>query len=401
MKKFSFGILLIMVLSLLFCGFVSAEVGVTDKEIVIGSHLDLSGPIAMWGKQTKLGMQMRAREINEAGGIHGRKIRLVIEDNGYDPKKAIMATNKMISRDKAFCFVSNMGTPTALASLPIILKKKIPQLFPMTTARPFYEPYNRYSFNGFPTYYDSARNMVKYFAEEKKYTKFGMLYQDDEMGAVMKKGVEDQLAVHNLKLVEATSYKRGATEFSAQISKLKKAGPQIIMLATIIRETVGAMREAKKIGWNVEFCGSGPAYSQLIPMLAKKSGFSADGFYVGAYASYPYKDSPLKTVRDWFQRHIKFFGVPPDMPTVTGYQAMSHFAKGAERAGRNLTRETLIDALETLNYVKDEVFGGAPLILNNKSHKGVYHIFMTQVQGGRFIKISDIITWEKLPELKE
>ena len=121
MKKGILGMLVMMVFFLFFYGIGSAEVGVTDKEIVIGSHLDLSGPIAMWGKQTKLGMEMRAREINEAGGIHGRKIRLVVEDNGYDPKKAIMATNKMINRDKVFCFVSNMGTPTALASLPIIL----------------------------------------------------------------------------------------------------------------------------------------------------------------------------------------------------------------------------------------------------------------------------------------
>jgi branched-chain amino acid transport system substrate-binding protein len=393
MKKGITGILFIMVLSLFFCGIGSAEVGVTDNEIVIGSHLDLSGPIAMWGKQTKLGMQMRAREINEAGGIHGRKIRLVVEDNGYDPKKAIMATNKMISRDKVFCFVSNMGTPTALASFPIIMKKKIPHLFPMTTAEPFYKPYNRYSFNGFPTYYDSARNMVKYFVEHKKYSKFGMLYQDDDMGAIMKKGVEDQLAVYKLKLLEATSYKRGATEFSAQIAKLKKAKPQLIMLATIIRETVGAMREANKIGWDVEFCGSGPAYTQLIPMLAKKSGFSVDGkLYIGAYAMYPYKDSPLKTVRDWFNRHIKFFGVPPDMPTLTGYQAMDHFVKGAEKAGRNLTRETLIDALETLNYVEDKVFGGSPLILTPTSHVGIHHIFMTQVQKGKFVKVSEIIS---------
>ncbi len=80
-------------------GISMAEVGVTDEEIVIGSHQDLSGPIAAWGTQVKNGLEMRAREINEAGGIHGRKIRLVIEDNAYDPKKAIMVTNKMINRE--------------------------------------------------------------------------------------------------------------------------------------------------------------------------------------------------------------------------------------------------------------------------------------------------------------
>jgi branched-chain amino acid transport system substrate-binding protein len=106
----------------------SAEEGLTDTEIVIGSHQDLSGPIAGWGIQTKMGLEMRAREINEAGGIHGRKIRMVIEDNAYDPKKAIMVTNKMINQDKVFAFIGNMGSPTALATKPIISAKKIPTL---------------------------------------------------------------------------------------------------------------------------------------------------------------------------------------------------------------------------------------------------------------------------------
>ncbi|MGQ9654683.1 MAG: ABC transporter substrate-binding protein, partial [Thermodesulfobacteriota bacterium] len=92
-----------------------AEEGITDTEILIGSHQDLSGPIAGWGIQVKMGLEMRAREINEAGGIHGRKIRFVIEDSAYDPKKAIMVTNKMINMDKVFCFIGNMGSPTALA----------------------------------------------------------------------------------------------------------------------------------------------------------------------------------------------------------------------------------------------------------------------------------------------
>jgi branched-chain amino acid transport system substrate-binding protein len=397
MKKGIIGITLVLSLGLCLAGVVTAEEGVTDSEIVIGSHLDLSGAIAMWGKQTKLGMDMKVREINEAGGIHGRKIRLVVEDNAYDPKKAIMVTNKMINLDKVFCFIGNMGTATALASFPIIINKKIPHLFPMSTAKPFYDPYNRYSFNGFPTYYDQSRNSVKYFVEQKKYTKFGMLYQDDEMGIVMKQGVEDQLATTNLKLLAAESYKRGATEFSTQIAKLNKAEPQVIMLATIVRETVGAMREAKKIGWNVEFCGQGTAYSKVIPDLAQKSGISADGLYVGAYAAYPYEDSPLPTVREWFKRHKEWFGVGPDMPAVTGYQAVLYFSMAAEKAGRDLTREKLVDALETMNYVKDPVFGGSPLILTPKSHLGVYHIFMTQLKEGKFVKISDIISHSKLP----
>lgn len=148
MKKAILVTSLALLMGLILSGPAVAETGVTDKEIVIGSHQDLSGPIAGWGTQVKMGLEMKAREINEAGGIHGRKIRLVIEDNGYDPKKAIMVTNKMINRDKVFCFVGNMGSPTAGATKPIISKKKIPQMWPLTAASLFYEPYDRYSFGG-------------------------------------------------------------------------------------------------------------------------------------------------------------------------------------------------------------------------------------------------------------
>jgi branched-chain amino acid transport system substrate-binding protein len=229
MKKAILLTLFIFLVGLCFSGNLFArDVGVTDDEIVIGSHQDLSGPIAGWGIQVKMGMEMKAHEINEAGGIYGRKIRLVIEDSAYDPKKAIMVTNKMINRDKVFCFIGNMGSPTAGATKPIISRKKIPQMMPLTAASLFFDPYDRYSFGGFTPYYDQARVIVKYFKEQKGYTKFGLMYQDDEMGAIMKKGVEDQLTAYNMKLMAAESYKRGATDFSSQIAKLKKADVQLV-----------------------------------------------------------------------------------------------------------------------------------------------------------------------------
>ena len=143
MRKILLTGLLTLLMGLGFSAVTGAETGVTDTEIVIGSHQDLSGPIAGWGTQVKMGLEMKAREINEAGGIHGRKIRLIVEDNAYDPKKAIMVTNKMISRDKVFCFIGNMGSPTAGATKPIISRKKIPQMFPLTAASLFYDPYDR------------------------------------------------------------------------------------------------------------------------------------------------------------------------------------------------------------------------------------------------------------------
>lgn len=374
-----------------------AEEGVTDTEIRIGSHQDLSGPIAGWGIQVKMGLEMRAREINEAGGIHGRKIKLFVEDSAYDPKKAIMVTNKMISLDKVFAFIGNMGSPTAGATKPIISEKKIPQMFPLTAASLFFEPYDRYSFAGFTPYYDQARIAVKYFVTKKGYKRIGLLYQDDEMGAIMKKGVEDELAAQGLKIAGSESYKRGATEFSSQISLLKKAEAQVVVLATVIRETVGALKEAKKIGWEVDMVGMSPAYTKLVPQLCQTAGFSPDGFYCTAQTPMIYADSELQTVRDWWKKHVDWFGKEPDLPTTAGYAGVHYFAIAAQKAGKDLTREKFIDAMEKFKDEPDNIFGGPPYTFTPTNHQGAFYATMSVVKDGRFV-VSERNLYHQLPK---
>ncbi|MBI4767737.1 MAG: ABC transporter substrate-binding protein [Deltaproteobacteria bacterium] len=388
-KVFLLGVL-VFLLGLGISGWVQAEEGVTDTEIVIGSHQDLSGPIAGWGTQVKLGLEMRAREINEAGGINGRKIRLVIEDNAYDPKKAIMVTNKMITRDQVFAFVGNMGSPTAGATKPIISGKKIPQMFPLTAASLFFDPYDRYSFGGWTPYYDQARSIVKYFVEKKGLTKFGLLYQDDEMGDIMKKGMEDQLAVHKLKPIAEESYKRGDTVFSTQIAKLKKADVQVVVLATVIRETVGALKEIKQLNWNVEAVGMSPAYMHMVLDLCLKSGFSPNGFYATGQTPYIYPDSPIASIRAFCKKHKEWFGKDPDIPTIAGYTGVDFFAKVATKVGKNLTRERWIDAAENYGVYKDEHFGGTDIRFTPTNHQGSFNAILTQVQNNKFVRIADL-----------
>jgi len=389
MKKALVVSLLALVMGLGFSGTsLGGEVGVTDKEIVIGSHQDLSGPIAVWGIRWKQGLEFKAREINEAGGIHGRKIRLVIEDNAYDPKKAIMVTNKMINRDKVFMFVGNMGSPTAGATKPIISRKKIPQLAPATAASLFFDPHDRYSFAGFTPYYDQARIVIKWFMKNKKYTKFGLMYQDDEMGSIMKKGFEDQLALYKMKLVAAESYKRGATEFSSQIAKLRKAGSEVVCLATIVRETVGALKEAKKVGWDVQMAGLSPTANPWVHKLALKAGFSANGFLATTQAQVIYEDSALQTVRDFWKKHVEWMGNDPDSATTGGVSGIHLFAEAAKRAGRNLTREGIVDAFETFRDFKDETFGGPPWTYTKTNHQGCFGAILHEVQKDKFRPIS-------------
>jgi ABC-type branched-subunit amino acid transport system substrate-binding protein len=207
--------------------------------------------------------------------------------------------------------------------------------------------------------------------------------------------VEDQLAFYNMKLTAAESYKRGATDFSSQIAKLKKADVQLVVLATVIRETVGALKEANKLEWKVDMAGMTPAFTSYVPGLCLKAGFSPDGFYCTGQTPYIYEDSPIQTVRDWWKKHVEWYGKAPDMPTTAGYSGLHYFAVAAERAGKDLTREKFIDAMEQFRDEPDPTFGAAPITFTSTNHQGAYSVFMSQVQGGKFIKISDFIDYRK------
>jgi ABC-type branched-subunit amino acid transport system substrate-binding protein len=299
-----------------------------------------------------------------------------------------MVTNKMITRDKVFMFLGNMGSPTAGATKPIISRKKIPQLAPATAASLFFDPLDRYSFGMWVPYYDQARAVVKYFVKIKGIKKLGAMYQDDEMGSIMMKGFNDQMKVYNLKLLSAESYKRGATDFSTQIAKLRKAGVEVVLLATIVRETVGALKEAQKIGWKVKMAGLSPTLTKFVPGLALKAGISPDGFIAAGQTPIIYEDSPLECVRKFWKRHVEMFGKDPDTPTVAGYYSLSIVAIAAEKVGRDLTREKFIDSLEKnfRNY-PDDCFGGPPITYTPTNHQGASSVLMQEVQNGKFRSI--------------
>ena len=391
MKKSLIITLLVFIIGLAFSGPLKAEEGVTDTEIVLGSHMDVSGPGGAWGTLVKRGLDMKANEINEKGGIYGRKIRVVVGDIQYDPKKAIMVTNKMINIDKVFAFICNLGSACGLATRPIIERKKIPQMFPLSASTKLFDPFNRYTFGGFTPAYDEGRAMIKYFVEDKKYNRIGIFCQDDEMGATLVSAVEDQLATYNLKPIAIETYKRGATDFSSQIAKLKKADVQLIALGTVLRETVGAWKEAKKIGWEVDMCGLKQTMTAYVPMLCKEAGVSPEGLYATSITPFVYKDSPRPQVREWWKNYMALYGKPPDQPVLYGPLALYYFQLAAEKAGPDLTREKFVDALDTFRNVEDPVFGSIPFSFTKTNHQGMTGIILQQYRNGIYRPVVDRI----------
>ena len=362
--------------------------GVSKTEIVIGTEQDLSGPIVAFSKQLKNGMEMRVEEINAAGGIHGRKLKLLVEDHGYDPKKAVLATQKLVQKDKIFAMVGLIGTPTAMAAMPILFAKNIPNLFPITAAREMYEPLHRLKYSVTATYYEQVRASVKHMVRLKGFKKVCTLYQDDDFGLEVMRGAEAGLKEINMALAEKTTYKRGATDFSSQVAKMKDTGCDLVILGTIIRETIGTIGTARKLGWNVEFMGTSASYTDLIHKLG---GPAMNGFYSTNTVNNPYMDDASKNVREWALKYKDKYKEDPAVFSVYGYQVIDLFIRMADKAGPNLTTDTFINAIEKFSMPRD-MFGGDELSFSKTKHLGSNRARLSQIVNGKWTPITDYIT---------
>jgi branched-chain amino acid transport system substrate-binding protein len=369
-------------------GLAHAQVqGVSKTEIVIGTAQDLSGPIVALSKPAVNGMRMRVDEINEVGGINGRKLRLVVEDHGYDPKKAVLAAQKMIQKDRIFAAVGSIGTPTAMAAMPLYLEKKVAHLFPLTGARQMYDPLHPLKYSFAAPYFDQMRFALKRLVKEKGLKSVCTLYQDDDYGQEVRDGGEAGLKDLGMKYVEVTTYKRGATDFTSQVQKMRGAGCDAVVLGTIIRETIGTIATARKLGWNPEFIGTTATYFDIIHKLG---GPAMNGLYAGCTINYVYADDPSTNVRAWFQRYKDKFKEDPTVLAVYGYQLVSLFASAAEKAGSNLTPDTLAKALEGLSVPRD-MFGGDAQTFGPNKHLGSNRVKLCQIVNSRWVSVTDYI----------
>ena len=272
-----------------------AQQGISKDQILVGTIQDLSGPLAGYGKQARNGMQLRIDEMNEQQGtLHGRKIKLLVEDDGYDPKKAVLAAQKLVNQDKVFAILGHLGTAPNMAAMPVQFEKGVLNFMPITAAREMYEPLHKLKYSFAATYYDQIRLALPKMVKEKNAKKVCTLYQDDDFGLEVQRGAEAGLKTINMEVAEKTTYKRGSTDFSSQVARLKSANCDLVVLGTIIRETIGAIGEARKTGYNPTFLGSSAAYTDLIHKLGGKP---MDGLYATMTVQHPYLDDASQPVR--------------------------------------------------------------------------------------------------------
>jgi branched-chain amino acid transport system substrate-binding protein len=364
--------------------------GVTDTEIILGTHTDLSGSIALLGVDGANGARMRFEEANEAGGIHGRKIRYIVEDSQYQVPKAIQAANKLINRDKIFAMVLAIGTPTNNAVLTQQIEAGVPNLFPITGARSMVEPFHRMKFHARGIYYDEMRAAMRYFVMQKGLSKPCTIYQDTDYGQEIYDAVVDQAAEMGLDVVATSAHKPTENEFTASILRLKNAGCDLVLMGTVVRDTILILEAARKMGWDdVAWVGNNAAYNQAV---ADQESGAGEGYYAFVHMAMIYRDDPpSEEVAAWWDKFVEKYGREPEYIAFEAYRNADLVVKGLENAGRDLTVDSLIAGLEAITDYED-IFG-YKLSFGPNDHKGVSESTLSQVRDGRWHTLAESISY--------
>jgi len=332
-----------------------------------------------------MGMLLRVDEANEQGGVNGRKLELKVEDSGYDPKRAVLAAQKLVNQDKIFMMVGHIGTAQNLAAMPVQFSKNVINFFPVTAAREMYEPFHKLKYSFAATYYDQIRLEAPKLIKEKNAQKVCTIYQDDEFGLEVMRGGEAALKAMGREYTEKTTFKRGATDFSSQVAKMKSAGCDFVILGTIIRETIGTIAEARKTGFNPTFLGSSAAYTDLIHKLGGKA---MDGLYAAMTVQHPYLDESSQPIRFWANKYKTKFNEDPTVFSVYGYSAIDAFIKAAQKAGPNLSTDSFIKAMDTM-VLEPDIFGSPKMTFGPQKRLGNDLSRLSQLQDGRWHVVSD------------
>src|SRR5262245_4274811 len=360
--------------------------GVSKNEIVLGMHTDLSGPAATYGVSSSNAVKMRFDDVNAAGGIYGRKIKLIIEDTQYQVPRAVQAGNKLINRDNIFAMVAGLGTPMNNALFKDQFEAGVPNLFPLSAARSMFEPFNKLKFYGAATYVDQVRAGINYFVTKKGKKALCAMYQDTDFGKEVLDGIQIQAEKMKLKIVETTTHKPTDQDFTAQITKLKTAGCDLVVMGTIVRDSIVPYATARKIGWTeVDFLGSAATYDLFV---AAAQGGVTEGLYAMGLTDMPYRDTLSPVAQAWFDRYKERYKVDPNIGAVYGWVAADLTVLGLEKACADLTTDSFVRGLESIKGYKD-IFNGPEANFGPDKHQGANSAFLAQVKGGRWVRLTE------------
>lgn len=364
----------------------SAETqGVSDTEIVIGSVNDLSGIFAAVGVPAVKGANVYFDKVNAAGGVHGRQIRFVVEDNGYQMPRAMQGYNKLLNRDKVFAMLLSLGTPMNMAGFQLLDPKGIPNIGPLTAARQMLQEPMKNKFTSFSTYYDQSRVGVKYLASEFGGKEVCSMYLPTDFGKEIVEGTKAGAEEAGISYAAETSHKPDETDFVGSLSKLKEAGCDIVTMAVGVRQAITIVGTAKKMGLSdMKFLGTSASF---LTVVAKVPGGVTEGFYAAASWQDLWARAEEPAPKAFIEEYKAATGEDPVGFSMLGYAAAHLTHMALEKAGPDLTHESFIAAMETLEFQDDLV--GNYMTFGPDDHQGADSVYVSIVENGAWKKVHE------------
>jgi ABC-type branched-subunit amino acid transport system substrate-binding protein len=362
---------------LLITSIASAEDGITDKEILIGMSNALGGPASALGIGMKTGGSVYFNKVNAAGGVNGRKIKLISYDDGYEPERAVANTRKLIEEDKVFALFGYVGTPTSSAVMPVFSKLQVPYIAPFTGAEILRNPVNKYLFNLRASYFDETEAMVEHLTNDLGVKRIGVFVQADAFGDAGRAGVMRALRKRDLPMVGDTKFPRNTEEVDEGLEALIKANPEAVIMVGPYKPCATFIKKAKARGFkakflNVSFVGT--------DALIKELGADGEGVIVTQVMPNP-NDSTLPIVKQYLA-DMKAAGHQPDYMSLEGYAGAAVMVEVLKKT-RTLTRESFTATFEQFNME----LGGLNVAFSPSSHQGLKNIFLTKIMNGKVLTI--------------
>jgi branched-chain amino acid transport system substrate-binding protein len=366
----------------------AADSGVSDKQITLGSSIALDGPAGFLGTQIIHGMDAHVKSVNEAGGIHGRKIAVIGYNDGYEPEPCYANTQKLLEKDKVFALTCYVGTPTSVKAMPLWTAAKAPALGFFTGAESLRTPFNRYNFHVRASYNQEMAAIAEVFVNKLKLKKIAVFHQNDAFGEAVKKGTELALQKYGMTPVAYGTFERNTLDVEAGLAKILPSEPEAVVIVGTYSPLAKFVRAAKRAGLTktvfhtVSFVGP-EAY-------AHELGADAARCVVTAVMP-PYNGSTLPLIAEYKAALAKHY--PMDLPnfvSLEGFVNAKVLAEGLRRAGAAPTREGLIAGLESMTSYD---LGGLTVRYGPGNHAGLQKVYFMRIQDEKLVEVQD---WEKL-----
>ncbi len=370
----------------------AAKTGVTDDTILVGQWSPQTGPAALWGAVAR-GTAAYFEMINEKGGIHGRKLKLLIRDDSYQAPKTKAAVMELAEKEGVFAFVGGVGTGPGMAVKDYLKEKKIPWIGPASGSSKWTEEFNRYLFSLYPTYTDEAKALVRYLLETAKKDKIALLYQNDDYGKEGLEAAKAELKKHGKELLAEVSVEMTDADLKSHVLKLKQAKPQAVILFVLPKHAAIAVGTAAKLKFKPLWVSTSTLSD--VPLMYKITKGMWEGVVFDTFLELPDSDHPrVKQYREAYEK----YGLKANPKEqwglffMAGFLFAEPFVEALEKAGPDLDREKLVEALETLDKWDDGI--GHNITFSPERRQGQKAVFLATCKKGRAVKLTDWIEIE-------